>query len=431
MDFLFNLPALFKVLAAFGLILFLNQVRVHLSLALFLGTIFLGIWTRVPVISILKVIVRESSDYPTLALVAVVTEILILAHLMKTSGQLSRIVESFRGVFRSQKAFSVSLPALIGLLPMPGGALFSAPMLEASLPDRGLSPERKTIINYWFRHIWEYWLPLYPGMLLSVRLLEVRVEAFILAQLPLSFLAVLAGWILLLGPIRGRIESPSGSPAQIGAFIRETTPIWIVILTLLASALIAPLVRAFSGDPFSFPQYSSVIFGLLISLAWVIRSNRIGSRAVLDSVLNPDIYLMAILIFGIMAFRGILIESQAISGIQGELTRFHIPPLAVILFLPFLSGLVTGITIGFVGASFPVVISLAHGLGGSLFAWGILAFGFGYAGMMLSPIHLCFALTKDHFHSRWGGNYRYLIPLVLIALSGSALISLILFKVSH
>ena len=110
MDSLFQLPAIIKVLAAFGLILVLSQMRVQLYLALFIGTFILGIWTRLGIFTILKVVGKEASNYPTLALVIVITEILILSNLMKSSGQLDRIVESFRGYSKVCGRFPLHSP---------------------------------------------------------------------------------------------------------------------------------------------------------------------------------------------------------------------------------------------------------------------------------------------------------------------------------
>jgi hypothetical protein len=85
----------------------------------------------------------------------------------------------------------------------------------------------------------------------------------------------------------------------------------------------------------------------------------------------------------------------------------------IIAFLPFLAGLVTGIAIGFAGAAFPIVVGFVsadatlHPI-----AALVLAFSMGYAGMMLSPVHLCFLLTVDYFSASFIKVYRYLIPCV-------------------
>lgn len=60
----------------------------------------------------------------TISLFLIVGFILILSRLMKESGHLDRIVESFGKLSKDDRTASLVMPALIGLLPMPGGALF-------------------------------------------------------------------------------------------------------------------------------------------------------------------------------------------------------------------------------------------------------------------------------------------------------------------
>ena len=43
----------------------------------------------------------------------------------------------------------------------------------------------------------------------------------------------------------------------------------------------------------------------------------------------------------------------------------------------------------------------------------VLAFSFGYAGMMLSPVHLCYILTRRYFISGLFQSYVYILPCVL------------------
>jgi hypothetical protein len=99
--------------------------------------------------------------------------------------------------------------------------------------------------------------------------------------------------------------------------------------------------------------------------------------------------------------------------------------------LPFIAGIVTGIAVGFVGTSFPVVITLIATMNiapentGSLI---FIAYVFGYTGMMLSPVHLCLLLTKDYFKANLLKVYtRYLIPIGVLTL----IPALILFAVYH
>jgi hypothetical protein len=41
-----------------------------------------------------------------------------------------------------------------------------------------------------------------------------------------------------------------------------------------------------------------------------------------------------------------------------------------------------------------------------------LAFTFGFMGMMLSPVHLCFLVTKDYYRASLIKSYRYLVAPV-------------------
>ena len=82
--------------------------------------------------------------------------------------------------------------------------------------------------------------------------------------------------------------------------------------------------------------------------------------------------------------------------------------------MSFISGFITGIAMGFVGASFPLIIPLFHS--GSIpdyMAYTVLAYSFGYMGMMLSPVHLCLLVTKDFYQASLIKSYRHLILPVI------------------
>ena len=81
----------------------------------------------------LRAALGSAADLQTLGLAAIVGLILVMSRLMERSGHMRRLVERFALLSRDARVVGAVMPALIGLLPMPGGALFSAPMVEASL----------------------------------------------------------------------------------------------------------------------------------------------------------------------------------------------------------------------------------------------------------------------------------------------------------
>jgi hypothetical protein len=191
-------------------------------------------------------------------------------------------------------------------------------------------------------------------------------------------------------------------------------PITFLVLTL-------PLVKLVEvGIGRTFPPLTSVFVGLAVCLAMVVWQNRLTGAKVFHAVFNKAALPMLLLVLGIMVFKGLLLESQAVASIRDELVQYNIPPMVAILLLPFISGFVTGIALGFVGASFPLVVPLLAGKTGLDFmAHAGLAYTFGYMGMMMSPVHLCFLVTKDFFSASLFKSYRYIIGPVVLTLIGA------------
>ncbi len=424
MTILSSIPALLKVFTIFAAVLLLNKLKLNLGLSLFIGAIILGCLMGLPPGQLCQSVVLSVANSETINLIAIVGLILILSSLMKETGHLERIVTSFTSLSRDVRIVSAVMPALIGILPMPGGALFSAPMVETALNKNGASADLKTAINYWFRHIWEYWWPLYPGVVLAVGLLNVEVWKFIAFQFYLSLACVLGGIIFLLRPLGGHEKKRKRKFDfyQIRNFFYETMPITIVIMAIVileTTRMILPFL--FPGH--SLPKINSILLGLIISIIWMLVTHSLTFKKIKTTLFNKNLFSMLVLVSGVMIFKGVLADSSAIYEIRKELISYHIPSLLIITSLPFLAGLITGIAIGFVGASFPLIIPLFSNVSTIHFlAFASLAYAFGYMGMMLSPVHLCLLVTRDYYHASFAGVYFLLIKPVLFVLATSILV---------
>ena len=127
-----------------------------------------------------------------------------------------------------------------------------------------------------------------------------------------------------------------------------------------------------------------------------------------------NIVLMTV---GIMVFKGMLEASGAIEALPVFFKQSGLPIGVVLFALPFIVGLLTGLTVGFVGATFPIITAMLGGhpdLGSITFA-----FASGFAGVMLSPTHLCLLLTIQYFKADMAGTYRLMyVPVLLVFLAG-------------
>lgn len=425
---LFTIPALIKILCIFGLILILNRMRLGLSLCLFIGSLVLGFWMNLSPFAIIRSALQSLIQLQTISLILIVGFILVISRLMKESRHLDRIVEGFSKISRDDRVAGSVLPALIGLLPMPGGALFSAPMVETALCRIPMTNEHQTAVNYWFRHIWEYWWPLYPGVVLAVALLKVEMWRFMIVMAPMTLLMILVGVVFILKPIgpgsipREKIFSSTG----LQKFLWEIMPILIVVMVIILLAGLTSILNLF-GINIIVPGAVSILPGLLVSLIWVCVVNRTSSGQLKAALFDKGVSSIMLLVTAIMIFQGMMKDSRTVVDIRNELMAYHIPVTLVVVFMPFLSGLITGIAVGFVGTSFPLVIPLFPV--SSLFdflSYAALAYVFGFMGMMLSPVHLCFLVTKDYFKANFLKSYRLILMPILtlmVAAVGFFLIS--------
>jgi hypothetical protein len=150
-----------------------------------------------------------------------------------------------------------------------------------------------------------------------------------------------------------------------------------------------------------------------------------------------DTWLMIVLVVGIQTFAAALscpvdaTGSTLITGMRDEFMRTGIPLIAVIMLIPFISGMVTGVAFGFVGASFPIVFALLgpNPSPGVAAATTAFAYTFGYMGMMLSPMHACFVVTAEYFKTSVFAIYHYIIGPAFVILVTSILLSALYYHI--
>ncbi len=419
MDAALTLPAIVRILLVFAAVLASLRFRLSLWIAFFSGSLLLGVLFGMGPGEIAGSCIASLVHPKTLSLAAVVCLILVLSYSMERSGQMKRLLDSFQGLIGSPSVNLVTFPALIGLLPMPGGAVFSAPMVRVIGDRLALSKERLSFVNYWFRHIWEYWWPLYPGVLLTTTLAGIDLWTFVFFLSPMTLAALGFGY----GPLRrwtGALGPPAGKRRRppVGPFFRELLPILIVVAGGLGAGQV---LSALFGPRFSVAKEVGLIAALAAAILWVWKDNGMSAADRRSVLFHPQLLRMFAMVAAILIFNGMLEDSRAVALVSRELIRWEIPLAPITVLLPFLVGGVVGITIAFVGTTFPILISLvqAVGHGHLLPAYMMLAMVSGFVGVLLSPLHLCLLLTNEYFEARLGPVYRHMaVPcggLLLVA----------------
>ena len=426
-DWLLHLPAYSKVGVSFLGILLLNSSGVPLGLAILLFSILLPLWAGTGMGGLYYQIASfgEPQNY---ILPVIILLLLFFTESLSKTGRMDRTIAALKEWLKSKHIILAGLPALVGLLPMPAGALFSAPFVAAVDESGELELSHKVAINYWFRHIWEYWWPLYPGVILAMQYSRLPVIAYFLIQIPFTIVAVMSGYIFILRRIKKEDDKGVGyGKIDTGEVLSAMGPIGLLVMISLVGSAILPLM----GIEGTLANLIAMLVGLIAALAAIFSGHAAAFRPSLRMLMRIDTWLMIALVVGIQAFSAALVcpvdatGATLITGMRDDFIRTGIPLITVIMLIPFISGMVTGVAFGFVGASFPIVFALigTEPTTGLLAATTVFAYSFGYMGMMLSPMHACFVVTAEYFGVTVFGAYRYIIWPVISILITSIILS--------
>jgi uncharacterized protein len=396
---------LIKIGIVFVITLVLTFRRVALWISLLVASFLTGILFDMPFEKILIDFGRGALSIETLLLVGGLFTILWFSNLLKQTGRMDEILQGFRCIFRDVRFVIAILPAMIGLMPMMGGALVSAPMVVEGSDELKLSPERKTFINYWFRHVWEYVMPTYPAFIVACGLIGIPAVRFARLNFPLTIAAILSGICVgFWGVSRSSKPRHEMSGVTYRRLIKNLSPLVVSLV----------LVIAFKVE---------LMIGFGLTILGMIFLYRIDKGVIRKSLIESISVNLLLAVMVIMGFKKVLESSQAVMGLSMYLSSSGIPAWMIAILIPLSIGVITGVTIGPMGIGFPILIPLFQD-DPNFLNYMMLAFAGGVAGDLLSPFHLCLILTKDYFGADLKGVYRFVWFPVICILSVGVFITL-------
>ncbi len=413
----FFMPAIIKIIIVFAAVLLATRVKLHLGFALILGGVILSLWAGVTPTATVLDLVDSVANLEFILLIVITSFIIEIGRYITGGKNANEIVGAVRrwGGKHGSLHTMMGLPAIIGLIPMPAGALFSAPFVQQTGEKVDGSPEWKSAINYWFRHIWEYWWPLYPGVITAMWLFDmIPTWKFFSVQFLFTPAAVYAGYHFLLRKhVKDLAEVKIESEGSNSRALFLMLPIAMVLIGAIGLPI---LIQHFYGaiGEMQLVRWWALLAGLIAALAIAtIDDHRHGKHELFKAMLTWKAWNVIISLSGVLIFKHMMQESGLLPVAASELAESGMPVEIVVAFLPFIAGLVTGICLGFVGAGFPLVVALIASGSMTPVAALVLAYGFGYMGMMLSPVHLCLLVTKDYFSANLPAIYRQILPCAL------------------
>lgn len=395
-----------KVAAVFAVVVWAMKRRAPMGLALSAGGIGIALlmgrspaWIGAELAGGLDAVLFEEK---TGEFVGVLGAVAAMAFVMERAGQIGLLTRSFQSLIRVPRVTIATLPALIGFMPMPGGVLFSAPMVEAGAKGSSMSSEDLALVNYWYRHVWEYCWPLYGGLILTAHLVHFEIGRLAFYFLPLCAAAILGGSLLLRGTTGAEIPAGGQRGRAAGTALVALLPI-ILIFALHAGAGLGLLPAA--------------LVGLAFASVWATGTRRITVGTWWRSVfVNRGVLGMAFMGYGAKAFGELMIRSGAIAGIASLFQSMDLPVVLLAAALPLTVGFFSGMTVVFVMTTFPILLAYP-GVAERPLPVIALAFASGNAGVFLSPVHSCLVVSAAYFKVDLLRLMRRLLPPAAIVVA--------------
>jgi len=392
---------LLKISLIFALILLLLRKKLNIGLVMLISASVLFLLYRMPFISIWETCKGAVLNDVTIKLILALSFIRIFEMILREHTVLTNMMSAAKAILKNKKLVIVSMPFLIGLIPSVGGAYFSAPMVAETTSDTKMSPEEKGFINYWFRHPWEYILPLYPGILLASAVSKIALHTLITVNLAYAALVLITGFIFAMHGVQGVVKTEEKlSKKGLWSFVPIITVLLLVVIF-----------------------HIELHYALLAVVIFLLSFYRYNLKSILTVLKHGFSLDVIILILGVMLFKETMENSGAVKNLSQFFIKEGISVLPILFLLPFLTGLFTGLTVGFVGSTFPLIISIA---GNTSIGAISFAFASGYLGVLLSPVHICLILTKEYFKADLWGIYKMMIPAGIIVFCGAIMEYMIL-----
>jgi len=399
------MPDFLKILFILAGIILLIRLKVALSLTLLVSAVVLGFLFGLSPAGIGRSILKALLDPENLKLVVSLQLILLFSAVMKENGSMTRAISALRQIFRDARVTVALIPAIIGLVPIMGGAMLSAPLVSEAADELELSPERRTFLNFWFRHVWEYTLPTFPTIFLTASIVGCSIADLTLVNLPLTVASITAG--ILFG-FRG-VKPPS----------RHRSPLTLTEAVRFFFRFVGNLLPFFLVILFTLYFKIHLAYSLMVVTAGTLLVYRFPF-SLLKQLGRKNLSLeLAFLIFAIMIFKEILLVSGAMDSTTKELAEMGMPPVVLVVLLPSLIAFITGYPTAFVGLSFPVLLPFIQSSPMGLY-YVMLALGSGLSAHLLSPMHACLVMTLQYYNANMAKVYRLLLaPVAVLFLTGA------------
>jgi integral membrane protein (TIGR00529 family) len=362
----------------------------------------------------------NTTDYQTsdgrlaISVVLATFGIMLLSQLYKETGFINQLSESLSRIIKNPKAVLSTLPAVIGFLPVAGGALMSAPLVDSEAEKLKLKPEKKAYVNLWFRHTI---FPVYPVsqiLIITAALTGITVPALIARQIPVVLVMIIIGFIIgfwkVSNPKNKQATTKEDTNSNLKTFFTSFLPILATIIVAFGVELVG-----FDLSQQGFDVLIATIVGIIVLTVL----SKMNLEVFAKPFKNWGIYGITLAAYGAFLLRNVM-KAAGISAIfKTFVANGSLDIILLLTVIPALLGFLTGSPTGGISISVPILVDVLPSFSPKTAA---LLFMSVYLGYVIAPTHLCFTFTADYFKCPLSKVYKYVIPSILLTFATALLV---------
>ena len=352
-----------------------------------------------------EVIFKTTTSPLTISLVAASFAIMLLSLLYNETKVIDVLSESLSRIVNNSKLIVSMLPAVIGLLPVGGGALMSAPLVEAETEKLGLKEDKKTYVNLWFRHTIFPVYPISQVLILTAWFTEVTLASLILRQIPVVISMVIVGYFI------GLWKTPKIKEKE---NIKTNRSSELKRLGITFSPILATIIAVINfGVDVSIAAFIGVAVLLIIA--------RPDLKTFTKPLKNWSLWGITIAAYGAFLLRNVA-ETIGISQVFGSLmANGSVDVLLLLLLIPSFISAITGSPF----SGITISVSILTGIVSFTAKSASLLYISSYLGYVVAPTHLCLILTAEYFKCSLGKLYKLLIPSLIVSFAAAIIVYLL------
>ena len=220
------------VIVSFLIIPILSKKKIPIGIAICISAFLMAFLGGLGVGELWDVIVDTFVNFNKLQQFIIIIEISVLGVLLRRYEIINKIIDYLTKLVRSNRMTLMFIPALIGFLSVPGGAIISAPFVDKLGEEADLTKSNRAIINLVYRHIAMHIMPYSPGFLL-VASLAPQISVYKMIGLNLTFVVpyVISGYYLYVRQVKNEPSPPlTDVIPNLLNLLKYTAPVYVSVL---------------------------------------------------------------------------------------------------------------------------------------------------------------------------------------------------------